>query len=107
MDAIVSFVQASPVLSATVGGAVAAPVALSLALPAVGFTSTGIAAGSTAAWMMSQASGVIGGAAVVAACQSAGAAGLGATYTALTAVGGAWIGQQVATTAKMIVDRCL
>jgi len=70
-----------------VGAAVAAPMAVPLAVAAVGFGAGGIAAGTWAAWAMSLGAGSTP--AVVAACQSIGAAGLSGAATALTAITGA------------------
>eukprot|EP00211_Chloroparvula_japonica_P017166 CAMPEP_0119138912 /NCGR_PEP_ID=MMETSP1310-20130426/26561_1 /TAXON_ID=464262 /ORGANISM="Genus nov. species nov., Strain RCC2339" /LENGTH=294 /DNA_ID=CAMNT_0007130151 /DNA_START=113 /DNA_END=994 /DNA_ORIENTATION=+ len=69
-----------------VGASAVAVVSAPLALTALGFTSTGIAAGSAAASMMSAAASASGGGvaagSTVALLQSAGAAGLSASATA-------------------------
>lgn len=84
-----------------VAGGVGAVVATPYVLGAAGFTSVGIAANSTAAWLMS----TMGGAAtapmsaggVVATLQSVGAAGLGLTGTAVVGGTGAAAGAAGAT----------
>jgi hypothetical protein len=69
-----------------VGGAILAPIAIPAALGGIGFTAVGVAAGSTAATIMS----VAGTGAAVATAQSVGAAGLGAAGTlAVGAISGA------------------
>jgi len=72
---------AAGTVGAAVGG-VAAPVVVTSAVSAIGFTSTGIAAGSTAASMMSAAAiangGGVAAGSTVAVLQSVGAVGLGA-----------------------------
>ena len=59
------------------GGVILAPIAIPAALGGIGFTAVGVAAGSTAATIMS----VAGTGAAVATAQSVGAAGLGAAGT--------------------------
>ena len=69
-----------------VGGSLLAPIVIPAALGGIGFTAVGVAAGSTAASIMS----VAGTGAAVAAAQSVGAAGLGAAGTlAAGAISGA------------------
>ena len=69
-----------------VGGAILAPIEIPAALGGIGFTAVGVAAGSTAATIMS----VAGTGAAVATAQSLGAAGLGAAGTlAVGAISGA------------------
>ena len=69
-----------------VGGAILAPIAIPVALGGIGFTAVGVAAGSTAASIMS----AVGTGAAVATAQSVGAAGLGAAGTlAAGAISGA------------------
>ena len=69
-----------------VGGAILAPIAIPAALGGIGFTAVGVAAGSTAASIMS----AVGTGAAVATAQSVGAAGLGAAGTlAAGAISGA------------------
>ncbi|XP_072890350.1 interferon alpha-inducible protein 27-like protein 2A [Hemitrygon akajei] len=84
-----------PVLGA-VTGAVVAVAATPLILGAVGFTSTGIAAGTIAAKMMSAAAVANGGGvaagSTVAVLQSIGAAGLSTTANAALLTAGATAG---------------
>ena len=76
--------------------AVLGPYAVVSAVGAIGFTAGGIAAGSTASWMMSLGANAAGGGVVagglVATLQSIGAAGLGFTGTAVAAGAGAVTG---------------
>ena len=67
-----------------IGGALLAPIAVPAALSVIGFTSSGVAGGSLAAAMMSSVGNVAAGNAI-ATMQSIGAAGLGATGTAVGA----------------------
>lgn len=87
----------------TVVCAAAMPFVVVGALGAVGFTSEGVAAGSTAAAMMSAEAAASGGAVaaggVVATCQSIGAAGLGAAGLTAAVGGGAIIGGSVSAAA--------
>eukprot|EP00922_Rhytidocystis_sp_ex-Travisia-forbesii_P068496 GHVS01102015.1.p1 GENE.GHVS01102015.1~~GHVS01102015.1.p1 ORF type:complete len:193 (-),score=34.14 GHVS01102015.1:746-1324(-) len=83
----------------TVAGAVVgsmAPVIVTTAVNAVGFTASGIAAGSTAAGMMSSLAAASGGAVAagtpVAILQSIGVIGLGAGTAVAVAAGGAIVG---------------
>ncbi|KAK5606517.1 hypothetical protein CRENBAI_019862 [Crenichthys baileyi] len=87
------------IITTITGGAVGAvgPVALApVVLGAIGFTSTGIAAGSYAASMMSAAAVTNGGGvaagSLVAVLQSAGAAGLSPTFAMVLAITGGTIG---------------
>ncbi|XP_029913673.1 interferon alpha-inducible protein 27-like protein 2B [Myripristis murdjan] len=95
------------IAAATVGGAliggVGAVVAAPFVLAGIGFTSTGIAAGSLAASMMSSTAIASGGGvaagSLVAILQSAGAVGLSAGASAAVAGAGAAAGAAVAGTA--------
>ncbi|RIB04134.1 hypothetical protein C2G38_707955 [Gigaspora rosea] len=73
----------------TVGGIVLGPIAFIGLVGAAGFGSTGIAAGSLAAWMMSLQGGATAAGSLVAVLQSIGAAGLGMTGTLVTSSAGA------------------
>ncbi|XP_061751462.1 interferon alpha-inducible protein 27-like protein 1 [Nerophis ophidion] len=77
--------------AAAAAGAAALVVAPPAALGALGFTSAGIAAGSTASAMMSLSAiangGGVAAGSVVAVCQSIGAAGLGAASGVVAGVG--------------------
>ncbi|XP_034950853.1 interferon alpha-inducible protein 27-like protein 2A [Chelonus insularis] len=73
----------------TAGGAIGTGIVVfgaPLAVAAVGFGSSGITAGSTAAWLMSLSGGATQAGSVVAVCQSIGATGAVATST--SALGG-------------------
>uniref|UniRef100_A0A3Q1G7Z6 Uncharacterized protein n=1 Tax=Acanthochromis polyacanthus TaxID=80966 RepID=A0A3Q1G7Z6_9TELE len=87
-----SCVSVTAVAIVTGGAVVLAPVAVG----AMGFTSSGIAAGSYAAGMMSSAAiangGGVAAGSLVAVLQSAGAAGLSATANAAVAGVGAAVG---------------
>ena len=76
-------------------GGVTALVATPLVLGAAGFTAGGVAAGSLAAKAMSVAATTGVGGGVVAALQSAGAAGLGYVGTAVVGTAGAATGYKV------------
>lgn len=58
----------------------------------VGFTSGGVAAGTTASWFMSTYSGFVGATSICAMAQSIGAAGLGYGAWAFVASTGAAVG---------------
>ncbi|RIB20526.1 hypothetical protein C2G38_2035188 [Gigaspora rosea] len=75
----------------TVGGIILGPIAFIGLVGAAGFGSTGIAAGSLAAWMMSLQGGATAAGSLVAVLQSIGAAGLGMTGTLATGAAGASI----------------
>ena len=70
-------------------GAAAAVFGLPFVVTGLGYTATGIAGGSTAAWMMSLYGGTVPSGSVVAVLQSIGAAGMGSVGTAITAAFGA------------------
>jgi len=70
-------------------GAVVFVAAAPVVVPALGFTSAGIAAGSTGAWMMSLSAGAVAKGSTVAVLQSIGAAGMGSVATAATGTAGA------------------
>ncbi|XP_076454264.1 uncharacterized protein LOC143289206 isoform X2 [Babylonia areolata] len=72
--------------------AVAAPYVAGTALSAIGFTKTGVAAGSVATTMMSKAWTLGYGTAAVSGMQSAGAAGVGATASIVAG----WLGYKAA-----------
>ncbi|CAG8821540.1 8755_t:CDS:1, partial [Racocetra fulgida] len=74
-----------------VSGVVLGPLAAASLVGAAGFGSSGIAAGSTAAWMMSLQGGATAAGSLVAVLQSVGAAGLGVTGTLLSSASGAAI----------------
>ncbi|XP_075530376.1 uncharacterized protein LOC142563671 isoform X2 [Dermacentor variabilis] len=80
------------VAGVAVGLGAAAVLAAPVALAAVGFSSTGVVAGSTAAAYQATLGGYIAQGSVFALCQSWGAAGLTATAQAGVAAGGASIG---------------
>ena len=74
--------------AAAAGGAAVTVVGAPVVLTGLGFTQAGITAGSIGAYLMSASATTGYGAAVVAACQSAGAAGVGAATAATGAAGG-------------------
>mmetsp|Transcript_36596 Transcript_36596/g.51746 ORF Transcript_36596/g.51746 Transcript_36596/m.51746 type:complete len:130 (+) Transcript_36596:297-686(+) len=84
--------MASGVTAFALGMAFAAPLAITAAVNALGFTATGIAGGSTAAAMMSAEAIAAGGGVAagwtVATLQSIGAVGLGVMGTIGTMAGG-------------------
>lgn len=88
---------------AVVAGA-AAVVAAPIALAAVGFTSSGVAAGSMAAAYQATLGGVIAKGSVFAVLQSCGAAGIPATAQAMVAAGGATVGGGIATVSQKFAD---
>ena len=92
-DQIVSLSIAGAV---ALGTAIAMPFAITGIISGLGFTSTGIAAGSTAATMMSAeaiaAGGGVAAGGTVATLQSIGAVGLGASLTSAAVATGAMIG---------------
>ncbi|XP_060601288.1 interferon alpha-inducible protein 27-like protein 2B [Ruditapes philippinarum] len=73
----------------TVAGGIVTTFGLPAALGALGFTSAGIAAGSTAASWMASYGGTVASGSLLATCQSIGAAGVGATGAAIGAAAGA------------------
>jgi hypothetical protein len=88
--------------------AVLGPYAVVSAVGAMGFTAGGIAAGSTASWMMSLGANAAGGGVVagglVATLQSIGAAGLGFTGTAVSAGAGAVTGAFMNKKKRIVTD---
>ena len=81
---------------AGIGAGVAAGVfGLPFVVARLGYTATGIAGGSIAAWMMSLYGGAVTKGSVVAVLQSIGAAGMGSVATAITAAFGAVVGYKV------------
>lgn len=88
---------------AVVAGA-AAVVAAPVALAAVGFTSSGVAAGSMAAAYQATLGGVIAKGSVFAVLQSCGAAGIPAAAQAMVAAGGATVGGGIAKVSQKFAD---
>lgn len=72
-------------------------------LPAIGFTSAGVAAGSYAAGVMSWAATTGFGAAAVSACQSVAAVGLASPYIAPFAAGAAGVGSALGAGGKAVL----
>eukprot|EP00985_Skeletonema_marinoi_P008700 scaffold3966_cov144-Skeletonema_marinoi.AAC.5 len=84
--------------------AVLGPYAVVSAVGAMGFTAGGIAAGSTASWMMSLSGGSVAAGGLVATLQSIGAAGLGFTGTAVSAGAGAVTGAFMNKKKRIVTD---
>ncbi|CAG8737748.1 12410_t:CDS:1, partial [Acaulospora colombiana] len=78
-------------IGGTILGAALGPFALTGGIAALGFGEAGIAAGSTAAWMMSLYGGYVTSGSIVAILQSVGAAGLGLGGIAASSIGGGTI----------------
>jgi len=82
-------------LGALVGGAAVgagAVFAAPVVVAGLGFGASGIAAGSTAAWMMSTYGGYVATGSAVAVAQSIGAAGMGAVANCVAAAAGGTAG---------------
>jgi hypothetical protein len=81
-----------PKTAAIVGGAIAAPITVGIALPLLGFGSIGISAGSTAAAWMATYGGAVPAGGIIATCTSIGMAGFGTAGTVAAVTTGALAG---------------
>jgi len=88
-----------------IAGFVAAPFVVTAGVAALGFTATGIAAGSAAATIMSSYGGAVGAGSMCAVLQSIGAAGLSAAGTAVASTVGAVFGGVGAKVISSLANR--